>query len=142
MNISERKVIDLLVNEFWRLGYFTLSRRYGTYLPEPADLGRFKVDVIGRQKDKYAVGIILNSEDINNTNLLDKISYLASRQSKSTKKAVTLLIGVPAQHFKELRQKINYLEDELKKNIKLVKISESENLGLFTKNKSAKILLS
>jgi hypothetical protein len=85
MNISERKIIDLLVNEFWRLGYFTLSRRMGTYLPEPSTIGKFKVDVVGRQKDKYAVGIILGQDDINDANLVEKISFLASRHSKSSK---------------------------------------------------------
>jgi len=60
MDMSERKTIDLLVNEFWRLGFFTVSRRLGTYLPEPENIGKFRVDVIGRQKEKYAIGITLN----------------------------------------------------------------------------------
>ena len=59
MNISERKAIDILVSEFWRLGFFTVSRRFGTYLPEPENIGRFKVDAIGRLKEKYAIGITL-----------------------------------------------------------------------------------
>ncbi len=142
MNISERKVIDLLVNEFWRLGYFTVSRRYGTYLPEPSELGKFKVDVIGRQKDKYAVGIILNPEELNNPDLIEKISYLASRQSRITKKSVMLLIGVPSEYYKAFRLKINQLKDDLKKNIKLVKIAENESRDLFKKNKLSKVLFS
>jgi len=142
MNVSERKVIDLLVNEFWRLGYFTLSRRYGTYLPEPSELGKFKVDVIGRQKDKYAVGIILNPVELNNPDLIEKISYLASRQSRTTKKSVMLLIGVPIEYYKAFRLKINHLKDDLKKNIKLIKITENERQDLFKKNKLSKILFS
>jgi len=79
MNTSERKAIDLLVNEFWRLGYFTLSRKLGTYLPEPSNIGRISVDVIGRQREKYAIGITLTKEDIFNPDLIEKINYLASR---------------------------------------------------------------
>jgi hypothetical protein len=62
MNISERKAIDLLVSEFWRLGFFTVSRRLGTYLPEPEEIGKCRC--IGRQKEKYAIGITLNKDDI------------------------------------------------------------------------------
>ena len=83
MNISEKKAIDLLVNEFWRLGFFTLSRRLGTYLPEPENIGKFQVDVVGRQKEKYAIGIMLSKEDIYKSDLLEKINYLASRRSRS-----------------------------------------------------------
>jgi hypothetical protein len=107
MNISEKETIDLLVNEFWRLGYFTLSRRMGTYLPEPAAIGKFKVDVVGKQIDRYAVGIILDRDDLNDAKLIEKISFLASRHSRSSKKPVTLLIGVPVIYYKHVKRKIN-----------------------------------
>ncbi len=142
MNISEREIIDLLVNEFWRLGYFTLSRRMGTYLPEPATIGKFKVDVVGRQKDKYAVGIILSQYDINDSNLIEKISFLASRHSKSTKKPVALLIGVPVIYYKHVKQRINELEEELKRNIKLIKISENKDANLPNSKKQSEVLFS
>jgi hypothetical protein len=142
MNISEREIIDLLVNEFWRLGYFTLSRRMGTYLPEPTAIGKFKVDVVGRQKDKYAVGIILSQNDLIDVNFIEKITFLASRHSKSSKKPVTLLIGVPANYFKLVKQKINSLEEELKRNIKLIKISENKNANFPQNRKHHEVLFS
>lgn len=142
MNISEREIIDLLVNEFWRLGYFTLSRRMGTYLPEPTAIGKFKVDVVGRQKDKYAVGIILSHNDLIDVNFIEKITFLASRHSKSSKKPVTLLIGVPANYFKHVKQKINSLEEELKRNIKLIKISENKNANFPQNRKYYEVLFS
>jgi hypothetical protein len=140
MDTSERKIIDLLVNEFWRRGYLTLSRRLGTYLPEPSSIGKFKVDVVGRQRDKYAVGIMLSQEDLNNSNLIEKISYLASRQIKSTKKPVTLLIGFPVNYYKHVKQIFNSLEEETRKNIKLIRISENIN-GSFQQNKKGSQVL-
>lgn len=124
MNITERKAIDLLVNEFWRLGFFTVSRRLGTYLPEPEDIGKFKVDVIGRQKEKYAIGITLNKEDVFNPNLIEKINYLASRTTRSSDKPILLLIGVLDIHFKQVKEILLSVDEKVKRNIKLTRILE------------------
>ncbi|MBE0570092.1 MAG: hypothetical protein IH618_00990 [Ignavibacteriaceae bacterium] len=126
MNISERKAIDLLVNEFWRLGFFTVSRRLGTYLPEPEDIGKFKVDVIGRQKEKYAIGIALNKEDIFNPDLIEKINYLASRKTRLSDKPILLLIGVPNIYFKQVKELLFSVDEKVKKNIKLTRILEED----------------
>ena len=127
MNTSERKAIDLLVNEFWRLGYFTLSRKLGTYLPEPSNIGRFSVDVIGRQREKYAIGITLTKEDIFNPDLIEKINYLASRKSKASDKPILLLIGVPEDYFQQVKEILSHIDDNLRKNIKLKRIIERES---------------
>lgn len=128
MNTIERTTVDMLVNEFWRLGYFTLSRRFGTYLPEPADVGRFKVDIVGRQKDKYAIGIILNKEDFNENNLKEKLIYLSSRHTRFSNKPVMLMVGVPENYFKQAKEIVNQISNEfVRKNIKVVKISENKN---------------
>ena len=126
MNISERKAIDLLVNEFWRLGFFTISRRLGTYLPEPEDVGKFKVDVIGRQKEKYAIGINLNKEDIFNSDLIEKINYLASRKTRSSDKPIMLLIGVTDIYFKQVKELLLNVDETVKRNIKLTRIVEQD----------------
>jgi hypothetical protein len=124
MDISERKSIDLLVSEFWRLGFFTLSRRLGTYLPEPENIGRFKVDVIGRQKEKYAIGITLSKEEIFSSDLIEKINYLASRKTKASDKPIMLLIGVPDIHFKQVKEILLNVDEKFRKNIKLTRIIE------------------
>ncbi|MDZ7624994.1 MAG: hypothetical protein U5J96_11220 [Ignavibacteriaceae bacterium] len=126
MNISERKAIDLLVNEFWRLGFFTVSRRLGTYLPEPEDIGKFKVDVIGRQKEKYAIGINLNKEDIFNPDLIEKINYLASRKTRLSDKPILLLIGVPNIYFKQVKELLLNVDEKFRRNIKLTRILEED----------------
>lgn len=126
MDNSERKAIDLLVNEFWRLGYFTVSRRMGTYLPEPSNIGRFSVDVIGRQKEKYAIGITLTKEDIFKPDIIEKINYLASRKSKTSDKPILLLIGVPEAYFKQTKEILSHIDDSLRRNVKLTRIIERE----------------
>lgn len=124
MNISERKSIDILVSEFWRLGFFTLSRRLGTYLPEPDNIGRFKVDAIGRQKEKYAIGITLSKEEIFSSDLIEKINFLASRKTRSSEKPILLLIGVPNIYFKQVKEILLNVDEKFRRNIKLTRIVE------------------
>jgi len=126
MNTSERKAIDNLVSEFWRLGFFTISRRFGTYLPEPANIGKFKVDAVGRLKEKYAVGITLSKEDIFDTDLIEKINYLASRKTKFSDKPILLLIGVSDIYFKQIKEILMNVDEKVRKNIKLIRIFEEK----------------
>jgi len=126
MNISERKAIDILVSEFWRLGFFTVSRRFGTYLPEPENIGRFKVDAIGRLKEKYAIGITLSKEDIFSSDLIEKINYLASRKTKFSDKPIMLLIGVPDIYFKQVKELLSNVDEKFRKNIKLTRIIDEK----------------
>ena len=127
MNVSERRAVDILVREFWRLGYFTLSRRLGTFLPEPGNIGRYTVDAIGRQNEKYAIGINLTKEEIFNPNLIEKINYLASRKTRFSDRQIILLIGVPEIYFKQVKEILLNVDLRLRKNIKLTRIVE-ENI--------------
>ena len=134
MNISERKAIDILVSEFWRLGYFTLSRRLGTYLPEPENVGRYTVDAIGRQNEKYAIGITLNKEEIFSSDLIEKINYLASRKTKFSVKPIMLIIAVPEVHYTQVREILLSIDEKFRKNIKLTRIVE-ENINMSRDNR-------
>ena len=142
MNVSERKAIDLLVNEFWRLGFFTLSRRLGTYLPEPENVGKFQVDVIGRQKEKYAIGITLSKEDIYKSDLLEKINYLVSRKSRSSGKSITLFIGVSDIYYKRVKELLQNIDETLRRNIKLVRIEENNFENHQGSNQTQQIIFS
>lgn len=123
--ILRRKNVDLLVEEFWRKGYLTLSRKFGTYLPEPTSVGGFEVDVVARQKNKFAIGLTLNDEDMKNqTSLLNKIKYLATRQTRYGNIPVMLFIGVKDENFKTIKLLIDQLEEDVRKNIKLILITE------------------
>jgi len=142
MNISDKKAIDLLVNEFWRLGFFTISRRLGTYLPEPENVGNFRVDVIGRQKEKYAIGITLTKDDIYNSNLLEKVSYLASRKTRSSRKSITLFIGVADIYFKRVKELLLNIDEKVRRNIKLVCIEENNYRNPNIKTRPQQIIFS
>jgi len=141
-NISERRAIDLLVNEFWRLGFFTLSRRFGTYLPEPENIGKFSVDVVGRLREKYAVGITLKREDIFSSDLIEKINFLASRRTKFSDKAITLFIGVPDIYFQQVKEILLNVDEKIKKNIKLIRIIESDIDTKKEKRKNQQVIFS
>ena len=142
MNTSERKAIDLLVNEFWRLGFLTVSRRLGTYLPEPENVGNFQVDIIGRQKEKYAIGITLNKDYIYKSDLLEKINYLASRKSRSTGKSITLFIGVEDIYFKRVKELLLNIDEKIRRNIKLVRIEENNFRNHKNTNQPQQIIFS
>ena len=125
MEEDARKKVDLLINQFWKKGYLTVSRKYGTYLPEPGMVGRFNVDIIARHKSEYAIGINLSQKDFSNDKLADKLIYLATRHTKYTNKKVKLFVGVPAANFKQAKKFIENLDEEVRKNISLFQIVEN-----------------
>ena len=123
--LDKRKYVDTLVKNFWKLGYMTVKRKYGTYLPEPEKVGEFDIDIVARQKKDYAIGITLTAEELSNPKLLEKIIYLATRHTKFSNRKVQLFLGVPSKHYKKMKLLIEHLEDEVRKNIKLISITET-----------------
>ncbi len=126
--LGKRESVDLLVEEFWRKGYLTLRRRYGTYLPEPSKIGDFEVDVVAKHGRSYAIGITLTSEDLNNPDISSKITYLASRQTRFTSDKVLLFIGVPLDNLIQAKELIKILDKNIAANIKIIPISERKEL--------------
>jgi hypothetical protein len=123
--LDKRKYVDTLVKNFWKLGYMTVKRKYGTYLPEPEKVGEFDIDIVARQKKDYAIGITLTAEELSNPKLLEKIIYLATRHTKFSNRKVQLFLGVPSKHYKRMKLLIEHLEDEVRRNIKLISITET-----------------
>ena len=121
---DKRKSVDLLVEQFWKQGYLTLSRRFGTYLPEPSKVGNFDVDIIARHKKNYAIGITLTEEDFKNPLLIERIKYLATRQTSFSNKRVLLFVGIPEERFKTGKALIETIQADARKNIKLFPIVE------------------
>jgi len=142
LNTSERYIVDSLITQFWKRGYLTVSRRFGTYLPEPERVGEFNIDVVARQRNKYAIGITLSEEELNSTELSDKIYYLATRHTKFSNKPVILFIAVPAKYYKQAKNLLMQMNKEIRRNIKLIQIiDESISKTDITKQKS-KVLFS
>ena len=124
LDLMKRRTIDLLVEQFWKHGYLTISRKYGTYLPEPHKVGGFDVDIIGRQKSNYAIGITLTVEDLNDPNILERLKFLATRQTKFTNRKVMLFVGTQIDNYGLAKSIIEKLELDIRKNIRLFPINE------------------
>lgn len=128
MKTEIKKDIDALIEHFWKRGYMTVARKFGTYLPEPSKIGDYDVDVIARYKNSYAIGIILKESDFVNLNQIkEKIVYLASRQTRFSNKTVNLYIGVSSLNYFKAKQIISELPENLRKNIILIQLFENEN---------------
>lgn len=125
---EKRKSIDLLIEEFWRKGYLTLRRRFGTYLPEPQKLGDFEVDVVAKHHKTYAIGITLSPEDLNDPELEKRINFLATRQTSFSSKRVLLFIGIDSERIAESREFIRKLSPAVSANIRLVPIVDRKSV--------------
>lgn len=143
MNTDRRKDVDLLVEEFWRKGYLTVFRKFGTYLPEPSKIGGFDVDVIAKQKDNYAIGITLTDQDFNDpTFIKNKLAYLAQRQTRGSNKKVLLFVGVTGSRLMNAKSIIDELDPETRKNIRLFQITERVPITNRRERGSARVLFS
>jgi hypothetical protein len=135
MEYDKRRSVDLLVEKFWKQGYLTVSRKFGTYLPEPAKVGDFEIDIIARYKKNYAIGITLTEDDLKDSKILEKLTYLATRQTKFSNKRVLLFVGVPSEFFKIAKELTDFMEHDARINIRLFPIVE-KTLPSSTKRKS------
>ena len=125
-SVRQRKVDDL-VSHFWKNGYLTLSRKFGTYLPDPGNVGKYEVDAIGKLKKKYAIGVTLTEEELNDPKIYTKLEYLATRHTKYSNKKVTLFVGVPTSLLSKVKLCISNLTTDAKKSIKVVPIEIDTN---------------
>jgi len=120
----KRERVDSLIDHLWSRGYLTLSRKYGKYLPTPAPVGNYEIDAVGKYKKKIAVGLILSEEDLNNPNLVNKLTFIA--KNKNLGERVTLFIGVPSNLILKAEMIIATLDDETKDLIKIVSLPETK----------------
>jgi len=121
--ISDKERIDSLVKHFWKNGFLTLSRKHGTYLPDPNPIGDYEVDAVGKLNKKYVLGITLKKEDLENPNTLRKIKFLASQKNKFSLQRVNLFLGCPDELRLDVETLLSQLDEELRKNIKIVSTS-------------------
>lgn len=117
--------VDRLIDHFWKNGYLTVSRKYGTYLPDPTPMGTYEVDAVGKYKKKLAIGITLQNEDLDNPRTLSKLKYLATRNSIGSQSKLVIFVGVQKESFNKAKSLISSLDENTKKAIKLVSLSEN-----------------
>ncbi len=142
LDLMKRTTVDLLVEQFWRHGYLTVSRKFGTYLPEPAKVGEFDVDIVAKHNNNYAIGITLTHEELNDPQIINRLKFLATRQTKYTNKRVLLFIGVSVNYFKNAKALTDMLEPEIRKNIRLFQINEKPVKGGRKSREKGKVLFS
>jgi hypothetical protein len=142
LDLVKRTTVDLLIEQFWKHGYLTVSRKFGTYLPEPAKVGEFDVDIVAKHNNNYAIGITLTREELNDTKIIDRLNYLATRQTKYTNKRVLLFIGVHSSLFKNAKALIEMLDQEARKNIKLFPINDRPVIRTRKSRERGKVLFS
>jgi len=142
INLVKRKNVDLLIEEFWKNGYLTVSRKFGTYLPEPSKVGNFEVDIVARQKNNYAIGITLTPDDLNDPSLAAKLNFLATRQTKYSNRKVALFIGVAPGYLKNAKSLIQLFDPDIRNNIRLFEIVDKGVIPLGRNRKKEKILFS
>ena len=126
---KEQEQVDQLVKQFWKYGYLTVKRKFGTYLNEPDQIGDYDIDAIGKQLNDYAIGITLTTEDFSNQSLVEKITFLASRHTKYSHKEVMLIIGAPFKLKNEVAVLMNRISPTIRKNIKVVYFSEKKAIN-------------
>jgi len=120
----KRERVDSLIDHLWSRGYLTLSRKYGKYLPTPAPVGNYEIDAVGKYKKKIAIGLILSEEEMDNPNLINKLTFIA--KNKNTGDRTTLFVGVPNNLILKAEMLIATLDDETKNIIKLVNLPETK----------------
>lgn len=120
--ITNQDRVDVLIQSFWKNGYLTLSRKFGTYLPNPEPIGSYEIDAVGKQRKKFVIGLTIKEEELNNPKIYEKIKFLASRHSKYSKNKVSLFIGVNKKLVNKVRLLISGMDETIRKNIKIVPI--------------------
>lgn len=143
MNTELKNDIDALIEQFWKRGFMTISRKFGTYLPEPSFVGGYDVDVIARYKNLYAIGIVLKENDFANLNhIKEKIICLSSKHTKFSNKPVNLYIGVSPLNFFKTKQIVSELPENLRKNIYVIQLFEKEKTFVNNKRENSELLFS
>ncbi|MHB1687213.1 MAG: hypothetical protein ACYCVH_07555 [Ignavibacteriaceae bacterium] len=142
LNLMKRKTVDLLVEQFWKEGYLTLRRKFGTYLPEPDKIGNFDVDIIAKQRKNYAIGLTLTAEDFRNSNLIERLTFLSTRQTRYSNKRVQLFVGVPTEYFEKAKSLVKLLSPAARKNIRIFQIEDKVFTNPNAVRRNQKVLFS
>ncbi len=120
MRITPRDRVDSLIDHFWRNGFLTVSRKYGTYLPSPKPIGSYEVDAIGKYKRTFVLGLVLTDKDLEDPRLAARIDYLSSPNTKYSNRKTKLLLGTQKHLAAKLREIVSTLPKEKSSNIRII----------------------
>ena len=88
------------------------------------------------------IRLILSDEDFKNPNLLEKLTYLATRQTKYTNKKVNLFVGINLELFSRLKAIIRLLSPEARNSIRLIPLDNNNSFQRSKIKEKEKILFS
>ncbi|MBL1212402.1 MAG: hypothetical protein HND52_03470 [Ignavibacteriae bacterium] len=125
--LTRQERVDALIEQFWRKGYLTVSRRYGKYLPEPNPVGKYAIDAVAKYRRKIAVGLVLEAEELNDPKIISKLNFLASRNSNYSNRNTTLYVGVPEDLILKAEMIVAGLDSNAQNNIKIIGVPSSKN---------------
>lgn len=132
-----KRSIDLLLNEFYKKGYITVSRRFGKYLNDPAPISGYVIDILAKRGRDFAIGLILSFDEIRSPSIKEKITTLASRRTKFSNRTVPLFIGVSPEDHPSAAEFLGTIDSSVRSNIELFPLEEQINISLFQQGKNA-----
>lgn len=130
-SLNKRDLTDKLYFKLRSSGYSTLGRRYGTYIPDPPDIGEFQIDILAKQKKEFAIGIVI--DDLSGMDMefiRKKIKFLAERKSTYSGNPVKLFIALARKNFFLIKHLVETDLAPISENIELV-LCEPESEILF-----------
>ncbi len=137
-NLNRRDLADKLYFKLRTAGYSTIGRRYGTYLPDPPDIGDFQIDILAKQKKEFAIGIVVDDLSGVDVNFIkQKIRFLAERKSTYSGNPVKLYIALTRKNYFFIKHLIDSDLKDIAQHIELylvdveteLVISDSLNTG-------------
>lgn len=121
---EKREKVDALIDQVWKHGYLTLSRKYGKYLPSPTPVGNYDVDAIAKYKKKIAIGITVSDDELNDPNLITKLIYLTKSKPKHIADKVTIFVAVTYRSIIKANMLLASLDEVIRSKIKLVTLPD------------------
>ncbi len=129
---ARKELIDLLVAQFWADGYKIIHRLFGNYLTNPPLVGEYKIDILARRGNRFAIGLILEEKDFKNPDLHRMIGFLGTRKSRFANSDALLYIGVEPHLYTKLAAILHKLDQDTTRHIRSFPLQMAPDLTLFT----------
>lgn len=127
-----KELIDLLVAQFWADGYKIVHRMFGNYVTEPPLIGEYRIDILARRGNRFAIGLILQEKDFTNAELPAMLDFLGTRRSKFANADAPLYIGVEPHLYTKLAGLLRQVSPLASKNIHSFPLQLVPEINLFT----------
>lgn len=128
---TKKDLIDAMLHRIRMEGFQTVARKHGKYLPPPAPVGSYEIDVLAKRAGVYGIGLALDAQDLVQSSLPAKIEYLATRTSRISKKPVFLFLGIDQTHYVKLAQLLQGLPAEVRAQIRTYPMTAEPEPNLF-----------